>query len=277
MKNIYNYLSVLKAEDISGINNLLFIDMKHNVASIYPALGTGNGEIDIDIPEERLDDLEFLNVEIISMTLVNLGLDSDGDMISAMVFIKAKDHVIDMLKKEKEKAVIPYVENKPYMNMEFYGSFLGEHSLHDYGSTYIVKVLNVFKKIRHEKVMEYHKLMKILSHDDGTSWRYDKQRMKYDAYMGLDYIYNRHLNYNHDIFSIEDPVRLEMLLLNPLSEINFDYAKHKLHTVNVELAYINRNLKSIRAEFRRRNKTPEGLQMVTNASHEKTRKELTNE
>jgi hypothetical protein len=118
----------------------------------------------------------------------------------------------------------------------------GEYCDKIYGQKYYICLIREFRKIRRRKCKEVHELHEILDYRkiySVTESDYERIRKQ-----GLDYYFNSFSNYhNHGVHNIFENKEEDMM--HPLLNLNMDYAKKKLHILEVELCYINANIKSI--------------------------------
>lgn len=181
---------------------------------------------------------------IIKSIIKTLDPDSSNEIkVTFLQWALARDKVLKVFKKNQ----IPKIKNPETQNIEYYGNYVAQKDINGIlGSKYLWDRLNYFKKAKHDRVVELHHIMKILKYVSGTSDIYT--RMDYISEMGFNYIFNHGLTLDDDSISV----------MRPLPEINIDYAKKKIHILEIELAYINRNIKSLKKGLRSKYKKEKG-------------------
>lgn len=255
--NIYNKLSLLKSTDLTNVNDIMIINMRDGICKVY-SNDSSKTIRDIIIPDDRELDTSFYidNDEIVRRVILRLGLDLDGDRILANVFINQIPEVIKEIENQFINKNIPYLHNKEYQNIDFYDGFIGTKVISRYSDDYINTIYKMFKILHHERVIEFHKLSKIVKESkyNGLSNAYLTDCVKFWNEFGFDMKISKKLveelieSKDEKVFNSD----MVEMLMKPLREINYDYAKRKLHVINVELSYINRNLKALKREIRRR-------------------------
>lgn len=254
--NIYQRLYHIKSLTESP-NAILFINFNESKAYINGCTKDEMNEI-LNTPQTSIDKVD----DVVGEALTALGLDFDGFNILLNLFINKRDWILqqEALTKqrlqearEKKRALMEAVKNKEVQNIEYYGSYFGYKYIGDLSIECLTSAFNEFKRIRKRSVAELHHLVNIrkytLDHPDLINDSWDRSRMEYNATMGLNYIYTNKYFINHCISVIDTNHDYVMI---PLSYINDDYARYKIHVLEVELAYINRNIKAIKVVIRKR-------------------------
>lgn len=133
-----------------------------------------------------------------------------------------------------------YIKNKEVENIQYYDSYCGYKFIDDYSDNYLKSLLKNFIHERKSRVKELHVIISNYKYfcDDCAT----RTRMDYISTMGLGY-YCGHA-YGKEINSES--------VMSPLVYINEDYCKHKIHVIEVELCYINKNIKAIKRVIRSR-------------------------
>lgn len=151
----------------------------------------------------------------------------------------ARDEVLKNFKQYR----IPKIKNPETQNIEYYGNYLSQKDMSSFifSTQSLCEVFKRFKEEKHKKVMELHHITKVLHQISGQSDVFT--RMDYISMMGFKYIYN-----TDEYLEIPDPTNI----MYPLPEINIDYAKKKIHILEIELAYLNRNIKALKKGIRSR-------------------------
>lgn len=242
----------------SDQNMMLHVNFNEREATITPSTNSHAADTDlcclfltgIDETPEAL--------ELIKETLNNLRVDLNGGDILLNLFVLARKDTLDKINKrnsEKEAAQkrIKGYKNKEVQNIKYYDSYLGYNYI-DSTSTKVLRItLKDLYKARRNRIIELHKLSKgniwHKDHPSNDSW--SDSRMDYISSMGLGYLYDNNYLFRERIK--QDDSSGEYLLV-PLSRINEDYQRCKIHTIEVELAYLNRNIKIIKKVLRERPK-----------------------
>lgn len=251
MTNVFSkLLTVQPIEDYP--NAMLYINFGIDYAYITIS-AESKEEVDISmIPDS------FFSLEKILRIIRRLGMHVNGDTCLLNLFIDVRDDILEEERKEKEREkayldrrteLISAVKNKEVQNIEYYGSFIGRKYIHDLGLRNLSKIFKDFKRARANRVQELHHLMRINEWHKTSNDVYDPDRLNYNSIMGLDYIHNMS-RYGH-LFDFRKDCNIDELI-NPLADLNPDYTKRRIHIINVELAYINSNIKAIKKEIRER-------------------------
>ncbi len=123
-------------------------------------------------------------------------------------------------------------------NIEYFGYYFGEDL--SFNEKFLSNVIKEFKRLKRKRIMENHQIKRIMRGRNYKTFR------KFDADVGLAYSYNLYL---FDENKTDDDIII------PLAHLNEEYCKSKIHTNNLEICYLNENIKRIQNELRERKKS----------------------
>lgn len=249
--NVYS-----KLLNISGtlldINELVDINLKDHTADIYTEANKSKYKsktiimkVDNEIEDSDLEEVNAMVIKVLRECNFNLNEYINKSFVMPLqLFINVRDHLIEEMKRNKDKLEkyiydnFINIPNKEVQNKEYYDSFLGYKFIDDCSDNYKRKVLNIFKKARKDRVKELHYVVE--SYSRLKNIYSNIERMDYYSDMGLGYMYKCETNLGNNDLEFD-----KKLIMKPLPRINMDYCKNKIHVLEVELCYINSNIKAI--------------------------------
>jgi YHS domain-containing protein len=128
-------------------------------------------------------------------------------------------------------------KNPEVANKDIYGLYIDDMR----GNKYYADLLKYLLKLRRKKCKEIHEIHEIL--ELRKIHPITESKYKTIRKQGLDYYFNSGTNYHYHRLNEDN-------ILHPLMNININYTKWKLHNLEVELCYINANIKSISKAIR---------------------------
>lgn len=255
--NVYSKLLNINSPILSS-DDILCISLFNHIAEIY----NGENKIDDEYADtiNKIEDSDINDIDnIVSKIIKYYGMNKITDEISLSLFIDMKNKILDELiildnelydQKVNSEEILS-IPNKEVQNKEYYDSFLGYKFIDDCGDKFLHEVFNSFISAKKERVKELHRVTKsylcFKKYPDCDA----NTRMDYYSIMGLGYMYHCEPLLNNIEETKEENKKLVMI---PLSNINMDYAKNKIHILEIELCYINRNIKAIKKELIERKK-----------------------
>ena len=138
------------------------------------------------------------------------------------------------------------IKNKEVENIQYYDSYLGYESIYNKSTSYLNQILKVFIKERKKRVKELHNLTYVSK----------RPKCLYESMdnISIGGLANRFKGYINDPGPYRygvDETRPDVIMLS-LACINEDYLNNKIHVLEVELCYLNKNIKAIKHVIRTR-------------------------
>lgn len=129
-------------------------------------------------------------------------------------------------------------------NFELFKYYLGKEGINSginsYDSNYLRKVRDEFKKFKRELIMQNHKIERIM-HNKYHYKGFNSDISLYDVNHGYKQSYN--------IDVLKDPTDA---VTSSLAHLNESYCKTKITSNNMEICFVNQNIKEIERVLRSR-------------------------
>lgn len=251
INHINVYTQLLNIPNYRTPNNvLLFIDFLEKNAYIVDKSLEYCKELWFDIDSVKTNTVQEVD-NIMRRVVKRINMSTTADIIPICLFIDTRNDIVKAIELAKKRANDKLEEfrktkNRELHNKAFYGSFIGE-KIGKIEASKLGVYLKHFKELRHDRVVELHRIVKIhkyfIKHGTMPSF-YD---MEYQSSVGLGYFY--------EVDHVTYPIKYQgdNAFMLPLENINMDYTRYKIHVLEVELCYINSNIRTIAEELRRRN------------------------